>query len=173
MYKKLLLIIIGAALINSAYALDATQQAEIVTAHNKLRQDVGTPAIKWSASLATTAQEWADSLKQNSGCKPSHKPKSDLGENLYWAGALIYSNGTSKVQAITPTLVTDFWGNEKQDYTLSSNSCATGKICGNYTQVVWKSTTEVGCGSAVCPDNTQVWVCNYSPAGNIAGHSPY
>jgi pathogenesis-related protein 1 len=77
------------------------------------------------------------------------------------------------VQPITPTQAIDSWGSEKENYSYATNSCAAGKVCGHYTQIIWESTTEIGCGTAVCADNTQIWVCNYSPAGNFVGKKPY
>lgn len=181
MIKSIFLIAISVGFINSAYALDTAQQTEMVAAHNKLRQTVDAPAIKWSANLATTAQAWADSLKINQNCKPAHSKAAGSGENLFWASAVTQTStsstgnktSSSKSQVVTSTRATDAWGNEVNDYTYSTNTCATGKPCGHYTQVVWKSTTEVGCANAVCADNTQIWVCNYTPPGNYVGQKPY
>lgn len=48
---------------------------------------------------------------------------------------------------------------------------------GHYTQLIWKSSTKVGCYTAKCPAGTvlsmQSWytVCNYSPPGKpICAH---
>jgi pathogenesis-related protein 1 len=171
--KIFLVITLSTFVLNTAYALDATQQMEMLTAHNKYRTTVGIPALTWSATLAKTAQAYADKLKTTQACKSLHSHAEGLGENLYWASAMTYSNGTSKQQTITSTQVTDAWGSEKDNYTYGSNTCATGKVCGHYTQVIWKTTTQVGCGIAMCNDNTQVWVCNYTPAGNFVGKKPY
>ena len=172
-FFPVLLLAINAFTLNSAYAFETTQQTEMITAHNKYRSEVGTPPLTWSAKLASTAQIYADTLKAAKGCKPIHSRSTELGENLYWASAISYSNGTSKPQVITPTQVTDSWGSEKADYNYGTNTCTNGKICGHYTQIIWKTTAQVGCGKAVCSDNSQVWVCNYSPAGNFIGETPY
>jgi hypothetical protein len=43
---------------------------------------------------------------------------------------------------------------------------------GHYTQVVWKTTTEIGCGMATGSANDYL-VCQYSPGGNVIGQAPY
>ncbi len=158
---------------HAAADFPAVEQTEIVTAHNNLRSQVKTPELKWSPTIASTAQNHADKLKTARACKPEHSESMDLGENLFWASPIYYSNGLSEVQVITPThFINNGWGSEKVDYDYLTNTCAAGKVCGHYTQIVWKSTTEIGCGKAVCPDNSQIWVCNYKPAGNIVGQRP-
>ncbi|KAG0298628.1 hypothetical protein BGZ96_009702 [Linnemannia gamsii] len=37
---------------------------------------------------------------------------------------------------------------------------------GHFTQVVWKSTTSVGCAKRACP-NWTIYICNYDPPGNM------
>jgi len=172
-FYPVLVIILSALALNPAYALDDTQQTEMVTAHNKYRAIVGTPALTWSATLAKMAQDHAEKLKATEACKLMHSHADGLGENLYWASAPVYSNGTSKLQAITPTQVTDSWGGEENNYSYLTNTCAAGKVCVHYTQIIWKTTTQIGCGYAVCTDKSQVWACNYFPAGNIVGKKPY
>jgi pathogenesis-related protein 1 len=46
-------------------------------------------------------------------------------------------------------------------------SCASNRQCGHYTQMVWPSTEDLGCGMSVCPTLGQVWVCHYRPTGNV------
>lgn len=161
----------GASL--AATALTSAEQAEMVAAHNTWRAEVGVSNLKWSATLADSAQAWAESLKANRACKMVHSQAADVGENLYWASPLMYSSGRLELQPITPTHVTDNWGGEKKDYSYASNTCASGKVCGHYTQVVWKNTTEVGCGKAICTDKSQVWACQYASPGNYVGQKPY
>ena len=68
---------------------------------------------------------------------------------------------------MSPTQVVDEWGAESADYNARLDTCAPGRQCGHYTQLVWASTEDVGCGMAVCPSRGQVWVCNYRPRGNV------
>lgn len=97
-----------------------------------------------------------------------------VGENLY-AGTFSSTAHTKAVQ---------LWDDEKSDYTYSSNSCGSGKVCGHYTQVAWATSTRVGCWTQVCDqisglswsarsNGYQIVVCNYNPAGNYVGRSPY
>lgn len=38
------------------------------------------------------------------------------------------------------------------------------------TQMVWKATTELGCGAADCgPSRGVMYVCRYNPPGNVIG----
>jgi pathogenesis-related protein 1 len=176
MLKKFALFVVIATSVgyfeNATAGLTATQQAKIVTVHNQWRKLVGVPAIKWSSSVASVAQYWANTLKTTYSCGLKHN-NSGYGENLFWASAIVYSDGTHKQQAISPADVINNWANEKQYYSYSSNTCSSSRGCGHYTQIVWKNSIEVGCGKAVCADKSQVWVCNYKPAGNIVGQKPY
>lgn len=135
--------------------------AGTVAAHNQARQAVGVPPLQWSAELAVTAQRWADKLRE-SRCAMRHSGAAGLGENLAWASG----------QALSPGQVVGMWVGERRDYDATRNSCAPGKVCGHYTQVVWRGTTHVGCGMASC-GNSEVWVCNYTPPGNYVGQRPH
>ena len=177
--KKILLSAILLLSSLSAQAGDVVS-ANMLSAHNSYRSTVGSPALKWSNNLQAKAKAWADQLKAK-GCGMKH---SGPGENLFWASAAKSATGKdaegnwiwkSTLQPVSDKKVTDSWGSEKQWYDYASNQCnaPSGKACGHYTQVVWKKTTEVGCANAVCDDFSQVWVCNYAPAGNMQGEKPY
>ncbi|MCI5159279.1 MAG: hypothetical protein D3906_12770 [Candidatus Electrothrix sp. AUS1_2] len=141
----------------------------MVAAHNQWRTKTGVPPLKWSDDLAASSKQWADRLA-GTGCNMKHSTGAN-GENIYWAGAATRSDGTSSMQTISEQNVVDAWGNEVKAYDYASNSCH--GVCGHYTQVVWKSTTEVGCSMATCSDKAQIWVCQYSPRGNMVGQKPY
>ncbi len=152
----------------------------------------------WKATVATTAQSWAD------GCDYGHNPNLGvlgLGENIFAC------SGTGGVCASDPiTFSSTRWGNEADSYDYGSNTCSQrcqggtnagtacsnqsecpggglcANACGHYTQIVWRSTTHVGCGIQTCSTNSPFgpmfpdWtfvVCNYEPPGNLIGQSPY
>ncbi len=172
MMKRLLTALCLAPVL-SAQALDFDVN-ELVTAHNRWRAAVGAPPLAYSTKLAASAQAWANTLKKNNHCDMQHSAAKDYGENLYWGSALEWSDGKREVQQVSPKTVVDDWASEREDYDYATNSCAKGKACGHYTQVVWRTTTTVGCAIAVCEDTSeQVWVCHYQPPGNWIGKKPY
>lgn len=158
----------------SAQALDFDPE-EMVAAHNRWRQTVAAPPLFYSTELEASAQKWANHLKQDNHCQMQHsQPDGHYGENLYWASAVEWSDGRRELQKVSPKTVVDDWGKERTDYNYNSNSCAKGKMCGHFTQVIWKTTSTVGCAIAVCEDSReQVWVCQYQPPGNWVGKKPY
>ncbi|MCI5207715.1 MAG: SCP-like extracellular [Candidatus Electrothrix sp. ATG2] len=148
---------------------NAVDPQAMTAAHNALRSQLGIPSLTWSNTLAHAAQNWADQLARSS-CR-LRQSRAGYGENLYRASPKKYSNGIKKIQEISDQSVVNTWVNEGKNYNYTRNSCPEG--CGNYTQIIWKDTTEVGCGMALCSDKAQIWVCNYSPAGNVIGRKPY
>ncbi|MCI5167673.1 MAG: SCP-like extracellular [Candidatus Electrothrix sp. GM3_4] len=146
----------------------------LVAAHNKWRVQVGAPGLKWSGTLARSSRSWANTLRGR--CIMTHSHPQPYGENIYYAGPLnkISTSGGAEAspQQITSEKMVDAWGEEKKWYDYRSNSCHGGE-CGHYTQVVWKDTTEVGCGMAFCNDDAQIWVCQYKNPGNLRGQKPY
>ncbi len=152
-----------------------SDRAAILAAHNKLRAEVRVAPLTYSMELEASARAWANNLKRTNHCQMRHsKPDGKYGENLYWASATIWSDGRRELQKIAPATPVNSWGREKADYDHVANNCRPGKICGHYTQAVWKDTKKVGCAYAVCEDSLeQIWVCQYQPAGNWVGEKPY
>ena len=147
----------------------------MLAAHNKWRVQTGLDKLSYSEKLAKTAQIWANELRDHHACQMMHsKSDGSYGENIFWSSALRWSSGKREVMQIAPAKAVDSWASEKADYDYASNRCTPGKMCGHYTQLVWKDTKQVGCAIAVCPDSKdQVWVCQYQPAGNWIGQKPY
>lgn len=66
----------------------------------------------------------------------------------------------------------NMWGSERKQHNF--NSPGFSPATGHFTQVVWKKTTDVGCGWKLCHGgprkaNGYYVVCKYSPAGNYQG----
>jgi hypothetical protein len=140
----------------------------MTAAHNAARASVNPapatpmPPLTWSPDVAAVAQAYAEQ------CVFQHSQGS-YGENLY-----------ATTGGGTPQDVVSSWVSEVADYDYASNSCAGGKACGHYTQVVWANSLNLGCGMAFCTVNSpfgsgpwEMWVCNYDPPGNWVGEKPY
>lgn len=140
--------------------------SEFLTAHNAIRAAVSTPVaippLTYSPTLEASAQAWVNNLKNTQACALVHSA-GPYGENLFSGWGATF----------TPTQVVNSWTAEKAFYNYASNSCATGKVCGHYTQIAWRNTTQIGCAQAICPSGTQVWACQYNPPGNYVGQLPY
>jgi pathogenesis-related protein 1 len=168
-------LILGCSLFSAfaAQALDFDAKA-MVAAHNRWRAKVGVPPLSYSNKLATSSFRWAEVLKTTNHCRMRHSKGRSYGENLYWASAIKWSDGRREVQHVKPDQVVNNWASERANYSHANNRCAPGKVCGHYTQVVWRTTRKVGCAALVCEDSReQIWVCQYQPRGNWIGKTPY
>ncbi|ODV90868.1 hypothetical protein CANCADRAFT_15606, partial [Tortispora caseinolytica NRRL Y-17796] len=114
-----------------------------LSAHNTFRAQYGAQPLTWDSTLASFASNYANNcVFQHSG--------GPYGENL----AMGYSSIAAAVKG---------WTDEASSYTGGYSSAA-----GHFTQVVWKSTTKLGCGVASCSSG-KIYVCEYDPAGNVLG----
>jgi pathogenesis-related protein 1 len=141
----------------------------ILQIHKSERAAVNVPPIAWSASLAADAQSYAQHLT-TLGLGPRdilpHATGTGQGENLSWGHPGFYSPADGVRQ----------WAAEKSNYKGTPISQADFRpgapMIGHYTQMVWKNTSEVGCGTA-SSSTLEVLVCRYSPPGNYLGETPY
>ena len=173
-------------------ACDAVCQADYVARHNASRtklnngqmpgpagvfQPTANPALgalTLNNTAAATAQAYADTCNGL-----THSPDNsafrgpNTGENIY----------VSAGQPVSATAVVQAWEGESVDYSHATNSSVNGNVVGHYTQLVWANTTAVGCGVTLCAINSpfgnfnggqyNLVVCQYTPAGNFVGQSPY
>lgn len=154
--------------------LSYPQQQQMLGVHNQLRQQLGIAPLVWSERLANSVEQWMLQLATRQACAMRHSNgRGDIGENLFWASPLSWSDGALEVQPVSGREVLDSWIIEALDYDYASNRCQPGKMCGHYTQMVWARSREVGCSRVVCGNYEQLWGCQYRPAGNYIGQRPY
>merc|ERR1712013_450545 len=114
--------------------------------HNEFRSGhVSTANLTYNVDLAKQAYEYACHLATVVG-KLEHAKSEDRpnqGENLYW-------QWSSKDENLVATNVTapaaQAWYSEIEDYNFTDHT-KTG-VVGHFTQMVWQSTTSLGCGWA-------------------------
>ena len=130
--------------------------------HDLLRQKHQVAPFAKDTDIEKRAQDFAETLAKKGVFERSDGKYNgeDIGENLY----LMMSSGE-------PT----FTGDDVMDKWLESsnydfNNPGFTEKDGHFTQIVWKSSTKVGCGAAKGPIdgwNGLFVICNYYPAGNI------
>lgn len=131
---------------------------DIVRSHNTYRARHGAPALRWNASIASVAQQWAETNAREN--KMYHRPNNKYGENIYWM-----SGGR-----VSGTMAVDAWYSEVSQYNYGKPGFS--GATGHFTQVVWKGSTEIGCGQARDARGGTYVVCNYNPPGNYSGRFP-
>ena len=128
---------------------------------------VGVPPLQWDARLAAAAMSYGPAL-ESSG-RLQHSPRASRPgqrENL-WMGSRGY---------FTPEQMVGSWAAERRHYRhgLFPNVTTTGNWAdvAHYTQMVWRTTTHVGCG--IYRGSRFDWlICRYSPPGNVDNKRAY
>jgi len=162
MNTKTLLIILALVAVSSA-----SLASDCLYYHNNLRGKLGLPKLSWSSSLASQSAGYAKVLAGTSHLKHSTNRPSNIGENL--------SMGTKNTYD-TEKLI-GLWINEKRNFISGRkfpNISRTGnwKDVAHYSLMVWRATTQVGCGVAT-NNKWRFMVCRYKRGGNISGQYPY
>lgn len=152
-----LVCLLGLALLQPTLAQDSPQ--DYLQAHNAARAAVGVQALTWDPNLAAYAQRYANSRKGDCNLVHSGGP---YGENIAKSSGDM--SGTAAVNLFVA---------EKAYYDYNSNTCAPNKVCGHYTQVVWRNSARVGCAKVRCNNGGTFIGCNYDPRGNYIGQKPY
>lgn len=122
---------------------------QIVDSHNRLRALHGSPPLTWDTDLVA----FAENFLANQNCEFAHSG-GPYGENL----AIGYRTPERAVQA---------WYDEIQYYNWNNPGFAMNT--GHFTQVVWKSTSRIGCAMVACPNRGDFLACEYDSPGNVQG----
>jgi pathogenesis-related protein 1 len=148
-----------------------------LTPMNAARAMVGDGPLHWDPIAAQVALTYA------SQCNYAHNP--DAGAEYVALGGTggLGENIAAGAPSQTVASAVSSWLAEQVNYDHASNQCAAGKVCGHYTQIVWSTTTGVGCAATSCTTNSPfgtfangLWdfeVCDFSPPGNVNGEPPY
>ncbi|XP_044970375.1 pathogenesis-related protein 1A-like [Hordeum vulgare subsp. vulgare] len=138
--------------------------ADILSAHNAARRAVGVEPLTWSPGIAGYAKDYARSRRAD--CAPLRSSLFYFGENVVV--------GKGRRWDAAPLVAQ--WVDEGRWYDYGSSSCAApagSSGCARYTQVVWRNTTQLGCGKIVCDSGDTLLVCDYFPPGNYGTGRPY
>jgi pathogenesis-related protein 1 len=145
--------------------IDATNavRAEVTQPTNYSGTWAPLPNVTWSETVAASAQNWANHLRDAENCNLVHEGSgTGLGENL--------AAGTN----LSPAAAVNMWASEKSKYTYSAKYSMDdfNGGSGHYTQLVWRTSIEIGCASANC-GNKVVISCRYKPPGNVINQPVY
>ncbi|KAI0433866.1 PR-1-like protein [Xylaria sp. FL1042] len=132
---------------------DKTFTSAILNSTNVYRADYNASAVIWNDTLASFASDYLGSDAVGSDCTFAHSG-GPYGENL----ALGFGNATASVEA---------WGEEGREYHYGKPGFS--EATGHFTQLVWKNTSDVGCGRRLCDGKGWYLVCEYWPRGNVIG----
>lgn len=170
-------VLLGAVLFG-AFSLDQAAAQSVIdlaalgssalSSHNTDRAIHHAPSMTYSAALADSAQRWADNIASTAAL--THSGSQGVGENLY----VSYTSESSvDARKLGADAVRD-WYDEVKNYSYANPGFSANT--GYFTQVVWKGSTQLGCGAAKgtatikgTPYNAFYVVCQYSMPGNVQG----
>jgi hypothetical protein len=155
---------------NDIYNGGGDLKSMVLAVHNRERAAVGVPPLVWNDTLAADAKTYAQYLADTGKNEhPSAEwvaahPMSPEAENLA---------GMDGPPATTAQIAGNMqgWISEKNVFQGLPSVTGSNSV-GHYTQMVWKSTTQIGCATATA-NNHNVLSCRYTPPGNVDGQKPY
>jgi hypothetical protein len=135
---------------------------DMLAAHNAARAAVGAPPLQWNTELQAHATVRAGEIAQLR--QLVHAPREGRGTER--------ENILSAPIGYSPGAMVNLWSKESSHFKpgLFPDVSDTGNWMdvAHYTQMVWPTTTEIGC--AYAPGGGFNWlVCRYNPGGNKDG----
>ena len=130
-------------------------RADILANHNYHRKRHQVNDLVRNSEIEKVAQNYSEYLAKID--QMIHSGSQIYGENLYYCynSAKICANGETASQR---------WYDEVQYYDFDNPGFS--QKTGHFTQLVWKSSAQIGCGSACNSLNHCYITCNYYPPGN-------
>jgi hypothetical protein len=153
----------GAPAAAASYNVAGQFPARMLSAHNAVRAQAGVRPLAWDSALGQAAAAYAVQLAlTNSFHHSDRRARPGVGENL-WMG----TRGAFSYDAMVGR-----WASERSDFVPgvfpSVSRSGNWENVGHYTQMVWPTTTRVGCAVA-SNRRTDFLVCRYATAGNVDG----
>lgn len=138
------------------------ENRELLEYHNEVRKAHGCGELEWDHDLEADAQRHVSTADCYNLKHTERQPGANIGENLATDASAL--DGATKwygeIELMHPN-----------SYTLPF---AFSHDTGHYTQMIWGTTTKIGCATKICKgqgnfrDNVYV-LCSYSDAGNMQG----
>jgi hypothetical protein len=138
-------------------------QERLLQAHNRERQAIGLPPLRWDPLLSTAAAAYGPALAARA--RLAHSPREarpGQGENL-WMG----TRGAYRLEDMTGG-----WIGEKSLFQpgifpkVSKNGHRSDVA--HYTQMIWAGTDRMGC-ALHASGGWDYLICRYAPPGNVVG----
>ena len=150
-------------------------EQDCLDSHNNFRSRHGSVGpLAWNNDIANGARTWAQFLLQNQTLENEANVlnSQNLGENL---GLLVFSPGrpicsnASETSCVRCSDMVAIWYNEISNYNFNTGTVInSSQPWLNFTQVVWRSSTELGVGVASRGGSHYI-VARYKPRGNVDG----
>ncbi|XP_075260064.1 uncharacterized protein LOC142351781 [Convolutriloba macropyga] len=142
--------------------------------HNEHRINAGLITLEWSSDLAKNATEYALEVSKRTNCGQVTKDVQSenlctfRNESINATDAFI---GLYCSRTFYSQLNRYSFPGESRSFDACKNSgyMATATGYAKVTQMMWMSTTQVGCGIQRCNNFSAVLVCYYDPPGNVKG----
>jgi hypothetical protein len=143
---------------------EALLRGTMIAAHNRARREYGVGPLAWDEGLARDAAVYARTLARSG--RFEHDPQAGRrphqGENL-WVG----TRSAYSYAEMIGLLVDERRMYRPGRFPAVSRTGEWSHVA-HYTQIVWPTTTSVGCATASNRENDYL-VCRYLPAGNVVG----
>jgi hypothetical protein len=139
-------------------------RATALRMHNDARRRFGVAPLSWNEGLADAATAYAQSMAATGIYEHDRTPgrRKLMGENL-WRG----QRGLFSYDVMLGVMIDEDSLFRPGIFPAVSRT-STWHDVAHYTQIVWPTTTEVGCGIA-SSRTTDYFVCRYAPTGNKDG----
>jgi hypothetical protein len=139
-------------------------QSAVLSAHNRARQSFGVSPVRWSDELAAGAMAHAQYMANTGIYGHDQTPgrRKRAGENL-WRG----TRGVFAYDVMVGVMIDEARHFRPGAFPYNSRTGNWLDVA-HYTQIVWPTTTEVGCALASSA-TTDYFVCRYAPTGNKDG----